>query len=330
MRSLFVAIALVAFCAPGCKSHRAEPRSDSTPPGPASAAPAATPATFVNVATGGSACQPACTSIERCDQGRCVPNCPEGEVFIPATGPKGFDMGHGARFAFDQKHRVVLSKQFCMDATEVTVESYRKCVESTKCTIPQLLDQNSNYRPEFHRDQHPVNMVNWMQAKNYCEIQDQALPTEAQWEWAASHGDGRRYPWGRSPEPTCENGTADFTPGGAPKSDPAGDVGCHGGGSSKVKSHPAGNSKWPNGDLYDLGGNLWEWTADCYIAYPDEAAVDPSPQNNPKLGGDCYVRSLRGGGWNRSKQALVTWWRAGSKRTYRVPGLGFRCVRNPS
>jgi formylglycine-generating enzyme required for sulfatase activity len=216
-----------------------------------------------------------------------------------------------------------------MDEAEVTVRAYRACVESGKCTLPQLLDANSNYRPEFKHDEHPLNMVNFAQATTYCAARGQALPTEAQFEWASGHGDGRRYPWGNE-TPSCESGHADFTPGGTPKTDPAGNYGCHGGNTSKVKTHPKGKSSWPSGDIHDLGGNVWEWTADCFVHYPSERQVDPSPQNNPKLGGDCYVRALRGGGWNRSKEAMKPWWRAGSKRTYRVSGLGFRCVRNPT
>ena len=215
-----------------------------------------------------------------------------------------------------------------MDATEVTVAAYRQCVEAGKCDMVELNDANSNYRPEFHRDQHPVNMVNWRKATAYCENRGQALPTEAQWEWAAGHGDGRLYPWGDT-QPTCENELADMTPGGSPKTDPAGDVGCRGGGSSPVKTFPKGKSTWPDGDLWDLGGNVWEWTADCYLPYPAEQQVDPSPQQHPALRGDCYVRSLRGGGWNRSHVGLQVAYRAASKRTYEVPGLGFRCVRNP-
>jgi len=239
-------------------------------------------------------------------------------------------MGRGKSGDRDQAHRVILTRPFCMDETEVTVVAYRHCVESGACTIPQLRDVNSNYRPEFHRDDHPLNMVNWQQAKTYCESRGQALPTEAQWEWAASRGDGRKYPWGNEPEPTCESAHADFTPGGSPKTDPAGDVGCHGGGTSEVKSYPNGKVSWPAGDLYDMAGNVWEWTADCYLPYPAEPQTDPSPQVHPALHGDCYVRALRGGGWNRSKTALETYWRAASKRTYRVPALGFRCVRNAS
>jgi len=317
VKRALVALLFVAGCGSG--GHDSPVPSASASPKPVAAPAPAPPAA--------PSCAPGCNSLERCEAGRCLPACGEGEVYVPATGPGGFEMGRGPRGAQDQKHVVVLSRPFCMDATEVTVAAYKRCVAAGTCTIPQLNDQNSNYREEFHRDDHPINMVNFGQAKHYCESQGKALPTEAQFEWAAGHGDGRKYPWGEA-EPSCE--LADFTPGGSPKTDPAGDVGCHGGGTSKVKAHPAGRTSWPNGDIFDLGGNLWEWTNDCYLPYPSEKVVDPSPQTHPNIPGDCYVRALRGGGWNRSKEALKVAWRAGSKKTYRVPGLGFRCVRNAS
>lgn len=255
-----------------------------------------------------------------------MPACPDDQVYVPSTGPEGFLMGHGPPGSFDQKHRVILTRPFCMDATEVTVAAYRRCVEAGTCTLPQLNDINSNYRSIYHREDHPLNMVNYKQAKAYCESLGRRLPTEAEFEWAAGHGDGRAWPWGDSPNPTCENHTADFTPGGAPKRDPAGDVGCYGGGTSAVRSFPLGASKWPAGDLYELGGNVWEWVEDCYLPYPAGELVDPAPAGDPRLGGDCYVHSLRGGGWNRSTASLHPYFRAGSKWTYRVGALGFRCV----
>lgn len=277
-------------------------------------------------------CSPSCDSLQRCDvsgaEPRCVSACPKGTVYIPPTGPAGFEMGQGAPGSDDQKHQVVLSKAFCMDVTEVTVAAYRDCVTAGKCTVPQLRDANANYREEYDRPNHPVNMVNYKQSQAYCEAQGKSLPTEAQWEYAASRGDGRKYPWGNEPEPTCENGLADFTPGGSPHEDPAGDVGCHGGGTSEVKAHPLGKISWPDGDLYDMGGNVWEWTLDCFVPYPRGSVTDPQPSSHPNLKGGCYVYSLRGGGWNRSTYALRTFARAASKLTYRVPGLGFRCVKN--
>jgi formylglycine-generating enzyme required for sulfatase activity len=211
-----------------------------------------------------------------------------------------------------------------MDATEVTVAAYRECVERRGCEKPKLSDINSNYR--FEREDHPVNMVHLDQALDFCTSLGKTVPTEAQWIWAAGHGDGRMYPWGDE-DPTCENEQADFTPGGAPKSDPAGDVGCRGGNTSPVGSFPRGKSSWPDGDLLDLGGNVWEWTRDCSLPFDDQPAVDPHPTVHPRLEDHCWVFSLVGGGWNRSATALEVGWRAAARRDYQVPGLGFRCIR---
>lgn len=209
-----VSLSLVVLCLAGCKrggeeqlqekaaastsNEQASARQQAEEPGDPGVQPAS------HTETVAAECSPGCTTLERCvkdDKGgsRCEPACPEGTVFIPPTGPKGFEMGRGAPGSDDQKHTVVLSKPFCMDATEVTVAAYRECVEAGKCTVPQLRDINANYRSEYDRKNHPVNMVNYKQAKAYCEAQGQSLPTEAQWEYAASHGEGRVYPWGNTP-----------------------------------------------------------------------------------------------------------------------------------
>ena len=247
-------------------------------------------------------------------------------MYIPATGPAGFVLGRDQQGSKDHSHRVVLTRPFCIDSTEVTVAAYRECVEKRGCELPRLGDVNSNYRYGHERDKHPVNMVHLGHGMHFCTTLGKRIPTEAEWIWAAGHGDGRLYPWGDEP-PTCENDRADFTPGGAPKSDPAGDVGCRGGGTSEVASHPKGKTSWPNGEIFDLGGNVWEWTMDCARPYGSEPAIDPHPTVHPALGDDCWVYSLVGGGWNRSAKALEVGWRAAARRNYQVPGLGFRCVR---
>lgn len=291
---------------------------------------AAAPAVSAAVPPQPAACAAPCLDIEKCVAGKCEPNCPAGEVYIPATGAKGFTMGDGDPGTENQRHTVVLTKPFCIDQTEVTTAAYRECFEKHGCERPQLGDINANMRELYRgqRETHPINLVNHRSATHYCKHLGKSLPTEAQWEWAASGGDDRRYPWGDE-DPTCENELADFTPGGSPQTDPAGDHGCRGGGTSPIRSHPKGRTVWPAGAIYDLGGNVWEWTSDCLVPYPAEKVTDPHPVDHPGLVKGCKVWALRGGGWNRSKHGLQVSYRAGSKFTYRVPGLGFRCVRNP-
>jgi len=262
-----------------------------------------------------------CHSIERCDvkAGRCEPSCPEGEVYLAAPGPDGFKMGRNKIRAGEDKTTVmILTKPFCMDETEVTAGAYEKCVQKGDCVEPGFHDPWATWKK--HPD-YPQNLVSWTKAQNYCEKQGKSLPTEAQWDWAATGGDGRNFPWGDE-LPTCE--FMDYAPTGAPKWSPGGDWGCHGGGPSAVKSHPKGARELPTGKLYDLAGNVWEWMFDTYGPYPGGKQTDWFA---PPKGGAPHA--IRGGGWNRPSAGCNSWYRGGAVETYQVPGLGFRCVRNP-
>ena len=305
-------VAAAVIAQSGCDSSAA--------PGPAATGAPATTATTAAPAPAppDKTCSPACSSIERCDpqKGTCVPACPEGEVFIPATGPKGFALGTGLRGKVDKPHQVVLTQPFCMDATEVTVKAYKACVTAGKCEEPRLWGMWINYNGPPH---HPINKVSWPQAKTYCEVRGQSLPTEAQWVWAATGGDGRHWPWGND-EPSCDH--ADFTP--AVLEGPASNDGCKGGGTSPVGAHPKGDKTWPDGKLHDMAGNVWEWTLDNYVPFTGKDETDPLHLDEPD-----GVHVVRGGGWNRSGRGIRADYRGGAVVGYQVPGLGFRCVRNP-
>jgi formylglycine-generating enzyme required for sulfatase activity len=227
-------------------------------------------------------------------------------------------IGRGHVAKSDKPHRVVLTRPFCMDETEVTVEAYRQCVDAGTCAPAKIYEVRANYPQKLD---HPVNEVSWPKAKQYCEWRRQSLPTEAQWEWAATGGDGRTWPWGDEAPTSCE--FADFTIGELIS--PGGDSGCHGGGTSPVKAHPRGNKTWPAGVLYDMAGNVWEWCLDNFAPYPDAQVVDPLVINP-----GSQVHVVRGGGWNRSARGIQAAFRGAAIYTYEVGGLGFRCVRNPS
>jgi len=272
-----------------------------------------------------------CLDLERCDAalGGCAPACPSGEVYIPPTSAAGFTMGRGTvRYGFgthssgnrghgiaDAPHQVVLTRPFCMDQTEVTVAAYAQCVAEHGCTVP---DYRTRWAVFPGKVDYPVNMVDWRQAKHYCDALGKSLPSEAQWEWAASGGDGRKWPWGDAP-PTCED--ADFTIGDL--TSPACDCGCDGGGASPVGAHPRGDRQWPSGRIHDLAGNVWEWCLDNYAPYPSAPQTDPIFRT-----GEAEPHVVRGGGWNRSGAALTTSFRGTAVVEYQRPALGFRCVRN--
>jgi formylglycine-generating enzyme required for sulfatase activity len=241
------------------------------------------------------------------------PSCPAGEVYVPATPPEGFVMGK-AGSVDDRAHRVVLTAPFCIDATEVTVGAYRACVERGACELPRTWGMWINY-PD--KTDHPINKVNWRQARAFCVASGKSLPTEAQWEWAATGGDARSWAWGDEP-PTCAH--ADFTAGILRS--PSSDDGCHGGGTSPVGTHPAGDHPWPAGAVHDLSGNVWEWVLDNPGPYPADLVRDPV-----RLENDEGAHIVRGGGWNRSAEGIRVRYRGIAPVTYQVPGLGFRCLR---
>jgi formylglycine-generating enzyme required for sulfatase activity len=239
-------------------------------------------------------------------------------VYVPATGPAGFIMGDAEAPAGTpgRGRKVILSKPFCMDATEVTVTAYKACVDAAVCEPARTWGVWINY-PKL--GDHPVNKVHWRHANTYCTWRKQSLPTEAQWEWAASGGDGRKWAWGND-TPTCEH--ADFAPGNL--SGPSSNDGCHGGGTSPVGSHPKGDRVWPGGRIHDLSGNVWEWCLDNHMP------LGPAPETDPvRLTREAEGHVVRGGGWNRSGPGIQVDYRAGAPADYQVPGLGFRCVRNP-
>jgi len=154
---------------------------------------------------------------------------------------------------------------------------------------------------------HPVTMVTWFGAKAYADFYGWSLPTEAQWEKAARGTDGRPYPWGWSIGP----GNANYYHSGDPFEKPGrvGDttpVGFYNG--NTYGGFVTVNSESPYG-LYDMAGNVAEWTADVYAG--------------------THLRYLRGGSKADYEYDLRVWTRRCAAPDYAGPNVGFRCVRSP-
>jgi formylglycine-generating enzyme required for sulfatase activity len=181
--------------------------------------------------------------------------------------------------------RTVYVDSFRLDRFEVTVDQFRQCVEMGKCRTPHYggaayrLAHEANYLnwEQPGRDAHPINGVSWYDAQDYCHWASKRLPTEAEWEWAARSADGRLYPWGDE-QATCERAIID-----------EGGDGCGHEMAWPVGSRAAGVSPF---GVYDLAGNLWEWTADWYSRDFYGRGEDVNPFNDTQTDG---LKVLRGG-----------------------------------
>ncbi len=208
------------------------------------------------------------------------------------------------------QHPVILSP-FWMDQTEVTNAQYQLCVKAGACTAPVI-------RAAFDdpaRANQPVVNVNWNEASTYCRWLskpgwDAHLPTEAQWEkaasWDPSTGTKRRYPWGdQEPDPALLN----F-------------LGSTIGHPTDVGSYPKGASPY---GILDMAGNVFEWVADWFD--PTYYRTAASPLTDPSGPASGSERVMRGGSHGYgSGEARTTYRTTGNPEKARGDGLGFRCV----
>lgn len=158
-------------------------------------------------------------------------------------------------------------------------------------------------------EDHPMTNVSWFGAWGYCGTHGWRLPTELEWEKAARGSeDDRPFPWGYE----IARNNANFYS----SRDPFEDMGSFGSRTSPVgfyngatyEGYETLDSASPYG-LYDMAGNVWQWTGDDY---PDQ-----------------HYRYLRGGSKDTYEMDLRLWVRNNATPTYFSPGVGFRCVRMP-
>ncbi len=198
-------------------------------------------------------------------------------------------------------HKVYLD-DFWMDQTEVTNAMYALCVKAGNCDLPSSTGNYEN--PEYA--QHPVVYVSWNDAKNYCEWAGASLPTEAEWEKAARGGlEGKEYPWGDN-APICVAGA-----------DNGAQYNSCDGQTVSVKNFSANSYA-----LYDMAGNVWEWTADWY----NSSYYENSPTNNPLGPETGTYRVLRGGSWGNNNGNLRVASRGLSYPVNSNFNIGFRCL----
>jgi formylglycine-generating enzyme required for sulfatase activity len=275
-------------------AERATPSAQAT----SSAAPAATVAPAASPAASATAGPGSNTTAGPGSSAPAAGASPEGMAKIPAgIFLMGASLSHGNPEEQPPHEAIVAS--FWLDKTEVTLGAYLQCVQAGPCHEPRKNDRfcNANFTD---RMDHPVNCIDWREAKAYCAFAGKRLPLEREWEYAAGGGaEHRNYSWGDA-EPT--QSTACYE---------------HPFGSCPVGSFAPGAF-----GLYDMTGNVWEWTGSAFKPYPSTPTPDePSAQNM------FFV--YRGGSWSRR---FPKWMRTTLRNRYEPErahaSLGERCAKS--
>lgn len=264
--------------------------------------------------------------------------CPEMQRIPAGTFTMGYDGGEPGRYE-GPPHQVVITRDFWMAETEVTHGQFSAFVAATGyqqapgCNVwPKgtLAFEKASWRTPGYETQlnYPAACVSWTDAQAYIAwLSAQSglayrLPTEAEWEYAAAAGSADAFPWGAELEDGCAHANwYDISSAGTFRWD---NSSCSDGhdGPSPVASYQANAF-----GLYDMIGNVWEWTQDCYIVpYPSnhttEAAVEPA------AGAQCDRRSVRGGSWMTRPSRNRIHFRGRDPEETRYFMFGFRLARD--
>jgi formylglycine-generating enzyme required for sulfatase activity len=205
-----------------------------------------------------------------------------------------------------------------IDKYEVTTVQFLKFVlASDRKPLIDWQYEGGNFQETMAN--HPVMHVSWFDADAYCRWAGKRLPTSAEWEKAARGEDGRIYPWGNEPAGLSR---ANF--GRTGLSGPVRDR------PERLLLYPPIISvdKYDNGvspyGVFQLAGNVAEWTADWY----DPHYYKTAPDRNPKGPEKGTQRAFRGGGWIDSTPSVRPAQRNGTDPNTKMNWLGFRCARD--
>jgi hypothetical protein len=214
-----------------------------------------------------------------------------------------FTMGSNSGPKEESPAEQLFLSDFYIDKYEVTNMSYKVCVDAGQCQPPKK-DASRTHKGYFSNSEYkkyPVVYVSWDMANDYCSWRGARLPTEAEFEKAARGPNEITYPWGN--DISCDQ--ANFS-------------GC-GKDTESVNSFDAGQSIY---EVYDLAGNVSEWTSSLYGDYPYESAREDLMASGERV--------VRGGSFSDSDQQARTTARQKADPSSAKDDIGFRCVGMPS
>ena len=239
-----------------------------------------------------------------------LPVPPDVMVYIPEgwflMGSTEKDGRVGMAVGVDElpQHKVYVNG-FYIDLYETTSKDFKRFLDTTGWKTPRIWWEEewiAMYPAPV--DTHPMSGVSWYDAEAYCKWVEKRLPTEAEWEKAARGIDGRQWPWGdelnvlgKIKANTQEAGIGWTTP---------------------VDSYYEGISPY---GVYNMAGNVMEWTSDWYKAYPGSTL-------EREAFGEKY-KVLKGGAWENSSVPIVrSAYRHAVAPIWDHPGHGIRCARD--
>jgi formylglycine-generating enzyme required for sulfatase activity len=225
-------------------------------------------------------------------------------VLVPAgsflmgcvPGDKECDKSEGPQ------HQITISKPFWLGAAEVDITAYQRFVDANKDR--KMPKDAPAWDSRRDRTNHPMTFVTWDDSQAFCRWAGGRLPTEAEWEYAARAGT-RNQIWPLEFQAAREK--ANFF--------------GQAGNDRFVNTSPVKQFDANAFGLFDMAGNVWEWTADWY----SESYYAESPERDPTGPATGKNRVIRGGSWNSdARKHLRISLRGKGENGGNI--VGFRCV----
>jgi len=205
------------------------------------------------------------------------------------------------RISDEQQHTVRITKAFYLGKYEVTQGEWKAVMGSEPWKGQQFGKEGAEF---------PATSVSWEAAADFCqklskkEGKEYRLPTEAEWEYACRGGKATRFHFGD--DETVFGGYAWYDKNAL-------DI-------NEQYAHPVGQKKKNPFGLYDMHGNVWEWSSDWYA----EKYYASSPTNDPQGSETGSIRVHRGGSWGSWPVYCRSALRNGDSPSAKFGSLGFR------
>jgi formylglycine-generating enzyme required for sulfatase activity len=249
----------------------------------------------------------------RTGQFKDCPTCPEMVVAPAGTFTMGSPTNEPESSSDEVQTRVSIAAPFAVGKYAVTFDEWDACVADGGCSVYKPADEG------WGRGKHPVINVNWDDAKAYTAWLSRKtgktyrLLSEAEREYVTRAGTTTPFWWGSSitPKQANYNGSADPYKGGGSK------------GEYRRRTVPVDSFEPNPWGLYNVHGNVRDWTEDCWNDSNSGNSADGSARST----GDCSRRVVRGGSWFDFPQFLRSAYRYGNTSISRNNGNGFRLAR---